>query len=225
MKKSRLAAGLGLFVLALSSFTPAHAALIVDNGIPGVINPSGSNLSDTQQAQDFLLSSITSITSIRFWTLELSSTDYLNSIFWEIRNNSSGVPGTGVMAFGTSSSMRTASGTVSIAGTNYNQFQNDLTVNVNNLSAGFYWLTLHNGAITSTSFTDYYWSASDANNTAFLGQEKGLNPLTSWSSNEQELAFQLYGTSSASTPEPATFGLGGIALIMIGLSRRTNTLG
>ncbi len=223
MKKSRLATGLGLAVLAFGSFTPAHAALIVDNGIPTVTNPTGSNLSDTQQAQDFLLSSISSISSIRFWTLELSSADYLNSIFWEIRNNNSGVPGNNVVASGTSGPARTQAGAISVAGTNYNQFQNDLTVNVNNLSAGFYWLTLHNGAITSTTVTDYYWSAADTNTTAFLGQEKGLNPLTSWSTNEQELAFQLYGTASSATPEPATFALGGIALVLIGLSRRTNS--
>lgn len=224
MKKSRLAAGLGLAVLTFGSFTPAHAALIVDNGVPTVTNPTGSNLSDTQQAQDFLLSSISSISSIRFWTLELSSADYLNSIFWEIRNNNSGVPGNNVVASGMSSPTRTTAGAIAVAGTNYNQFQNDLTVNVNNLSAGFYWLTLHNGAITSTAQTDYYWSAADANTTAFLGQEKGLNPVTSWSTNEQELAFQLYGTSSAATPEPATFALGGIALVLMGLSRRTNSL-
>ena len=36
MKKLRLATGLGLAVLAFGSFTPAHAALIVDNGIPTV---------------------------------------------------------------------------------------------------------------------------------------------------------------------------------------------
>ena len=223
MKKSRLVAGLGLALLALGSFTPAHAALIVDNGIPSTVNPTGSNLSDTQQAQDFLLASITSLTNIRFWSLELSSADYMNSIFWEIRSNASGVPGANVIASGTSSPTRTTAGTVAAPGANYNQFQNDLSVNVTSLAAGAYWLTLHNGAITANTFTDFYWSGADANSTAFSGQERGLNPLTAWSTNEQELAFQLYGTASAATPEPATFACGGIALILIGLARLTKS--
>ena len=223
MKKSRLVAGLGLALLALGSFTPAHAALIVDNGIPSTVNPTGSNLSDTQQAQDFLLASITSLTNIRFWSLELSSADYLSSIFWEIRSNAAGVPGTNVVASGTSSPTRTTAGTVAAPGANYNQFQNDLSVNVTSLAAGAYWLTLHNGAITANNFTDFYWSGADANSTAFSGQERGLNPLTAWSTNEQELAFQLYGTASAATPEPATFACGGVALILIGLARLTKS--
>ena len=223
MSKSRLVAGLGLAVLALGSLSPAHAALILDNGNPSVTNPTGSNLSDTQQAQDFLLASITSLTNIRFWSLELSSADYLSSIFWEIRSNAGGAPGTDIVASGTSSPTRTTAGTVAIAGSNYNQFQNDLGVSVNNIAAGSYWLTLHNGAITSTTFTDFYWSAADANSTAFSGRERGLNPVTDWTTNEQELAFQLYGTAATATPEPATFALGGVALILIGLSRRTNS--
>ena len=223
MKKSRLVAGLGLALLALGSFTPAHAALIVDNGIPSTVNPTGSNLSDTQQAQDFLLASITSLTNIRFWSLELSSADYLSSIFWEIRSNAAGVPGTNVVASGTSSPTRTTAGTVAAPGANYNQFQNDLSVNVTSLAAGAYWLTLHNGAITANNFTDFYWSGADANSTAFLGQERGLKPLTDWSTNEQELAFQLSGTASAATPEPATFACGGVALILIGLARLTKS--
>ena len=151
--------------------------------------------------------------------LELSSLDYLNSIFWEIRGNNSGVPGNTLVASGTVAPTRATAGTVSLGGTNFNQFQNDFTVNVNNLASGFYWLTLHNGGINATTFTDFYWSAADTNTTAYLGQEMGLNPLTSWTTNEQELAFQIYGTS-VSTPEPATFGLAGFALVLVGLTRK-----
>ena len=220
MNKARLAAGLGVVVFALGS-SSAHAALLVDNGIPSLSNPVGSNLSDTQQGQDFYLASTTSLTSVRFWTLEMSSLDYLNSIFWEIRTNASGTPGNTVIASGTANPTRTATTAISVGGTNFNQNQNDFNVNVNNLASGFYWLTLHNGALSSNTFTDFYWSAADANATAHAGQEMGLNPATSWYTNDQELAFQLYGTSTA-TPEPGTLGLVGLSLVAAGLIRRTN---
>ena len=220
MKKARLAAGLGVVVFALGS-SVAHAALIVDNGNPSLSNPAGSNLSDTQQAQDFYLASNTSLTSVRFWTLELSSLDYLNSIFWEIRTNASGTPGNTVVASGTANPTRTAATAISVGGTNYNQTQNDFNVNVNNLASGFYWLTLHNGAPNANTFTDFYWSAADTNATVFSGQEMGLSPATSWYTNDQELAFQLYGTSSA-VPEPGTLGLVGLALLTTGLIRKAS---
>ena len=205
-----------LIVALLCLGGAAHASLIFDNGGPSTLNPGASNLSDTQQAQDFLLTSITSLTSVRFWSLEVSSGDFLGSVLWEIRTNRLGVPGSTVVASGTAAPTRTAAGTT----LGLNQFQNDFNISVNNLAAGTYWLTIHNGPLSSNAFTDFYWSWADPNATAFAGQEFALNPAgTAWTTNDSEAAFQIFGTSS-STPEPGSLILAGVALLTIGLIRK-----
>jgi PEP-CTERM motif len=204
-------------VLCLLQTPAAMAVTLWNNGAPSVANPGGSNLSDTQQAQDFTLTSASSLTGVTFWSLEASVADYVGSIFYQITNNAGGAPGATVFDFGTVTPTRTAAGTA----LGLNQFQNDFTLAVGNLAAGTYWLTLHNGALASTATTDFYWSWADLNgtNTATTrGREFLLNPLdTQWRSNDQEHAFAISGVSVV--PEPATWLLGAMGLAALALRR------
>jgi hypothetical protein len=209
---------LGLVVCTLQA-SSALAVTLWDNGGPAAANPGGSNLSDTQQAQDFSLTTTSNLTSVTFWSLEASTADYVGTVFYQITNNAAGAPGATVFGFGTATPTRTAAGTV----LGLNQFQNDFAVAVNNLAAGTYWLTLHNGPLGSTAFTDFYWSWADLNGSntgTSRGQEFALNPLgTAWSTNDQEHAFNISGVTVV--PEPATWLLTALGVAAWGLRRRS----
>lgn len=216
-----LALGTGLVVVSLCFSGVTQAATIYNNGGPAVTNLGGSVMSDTKQAQDFLLTGITNLTGVRFWNLQGTAADYAGNIFYQIFSDASGLPGVTAIASGLVTPTRIAAGTV----LGFSQFQNDFTIAVNGLTAGTYWLALHNGPTTTTAFSDFYWSWADLNavNTPTNpGSEFALNPLgTSWTSNDQEGAFLLSGsTVGSSTPEPATFVFVGASLMALGIYRR-----
>jgi PEP-CTERM motif len=210
---------LKLFVVScLLQAGSAMAVTLWNNGAPAVASPGGSNLSDTQQAQDFTLTSASSLTAVTFWSLEAAASDYVGSIFYQITNNQGGAPGTTVINFGTVTPTRTAAG----VSAGFNQFQNDFVLPAVNLAAGTYWLTLHNGPLTTTAPLDFYWSWSDLNaiNTPTArGREFLLNPLdTQWRTNDQEHAFFITGT--AAIPEPTTWLLTGLGVATLAWRRR-----
>ncbi len=217
-----LAMRIGLAVVFCFSGA-AQAALIWDNGAPSATNLGGSNMSDTKQAQDFILTSATTLSGVRFWNLELIPADYVGSIFYQIFTNAAGIPSNTVVASGTVVPTRVAAGAAnSVLG--YSPFQNDFAITAN-LAAGTYWLSLHNGALGSTAFTDFYWTWTDtgvANNTGTnLGREMGLDPVTGWTTNDQEMAFNIFGDAGGPTvPEPATFAFAAAGLIAVGLLRK-----
>ena len=216
-----LAMRIGLAV-AICFSGAAQAALVWDNGAPSATNLGGSNMSDTKQAQDFILTGSTNLTGVRFWNLELVSTDYIGSIFYQIFTNAAGIPSNTVVASGTATPTRVAAGAAnSVLG--YSPFQNDFAITAS-LAAGTYWLSLHNGALSSVAFTDFYWTWTDigvANNTGtILGQEMGLDPVTGWTTNDQEMAFNIFGDAGAAVPEPATFAVAAAGLLVVGLLRK-----
>jgi hypothetical protein len=199
--------GLPTLVLFLGhALGTAQATTVVwDNGGPAVSNQGGSNMSDTFQAEDLILGVATDLSGVTFWDLEAGAGDYTGSIFWSLATNLAGSPNdAGVIASGTATPTRTASGTFSV----YNQVRNDFSIAVQGVAAGSYWLELHNGPLTTTAFTDYYWSFADAggaNLASNPGQEKGLNPLTGWTTNSSEHAYNLQGNAaSVVVPEPGT---------------------
>lgn len=70
----------GLLLCAVHS-SGALALTLWDNGGPGGTSQGSSNLSDTQQAQDFKLTFTSDLTAVRFWNLESTAADYVGSIF------------------------------------------------------------------------------------------------------------------------------------------------
>jgi len=200
--------GLGLYagvaVMALQFASAAHGAAIWNNGGPALFNQGGSEMSDTMQAEDIQLSTMTNLTSISFWSLQFSPSDYNGSIFWQIVGDASGSPDDlNVIGNGTATPSQTADGTV----LGFSQFRNDFTINLIGIAAGTYWLELHNGPVTTTAFTDFYWSWADLDGTntgTNRGMENGLNPVTGWTTNDNEHAFNISGDAATAAPEPGT---------------------
>ena len=201
-----------LAALALAMHASGVMAQAWNNGGPAGVaaNQGGSAMSDTRQAQDFTFATASNISAIAFWSLESSVADYAGSITFQILNNLSGAPGATVVSSGSAIPTRTAAGTV----LGFNQFKNDFAVSILNVPAGTYWLALHNGPLSATAFTDFYWSWADPNATNIptnRGREFSLAPLgVSWTTNDQEHAFNIMASV---VPEPGTwaFALAGLA--------------
>lgn len=193
-------------------------ALVWDNGGPAAAVPGASVMTDTLQAEDFVLSALSDITAITFWNLQLVTGDYLGSIYYQIN---SGAPNGALVATGTATPTRTAAGSV----LGYNQFKNDIILSVAGLAAGTYWLTLHDGPVTSTGFADFYWTWADLNATntpTTRGLELGLAPPSLvWTTNEQEHAFTITSEVSA-IPEPSVGAMAawGFGVVLLALRRR-----
>ena len=217
----RLILGISIAAAILQSSGTARASVLWNNGAPNITNLGGSGMSDTNQAQDFLLAVTSDLTAIRFWSLEGIPGDYTGSIFYQIVTNASGSPSSTVISSGLVVPTRLAAGTV----LGFNQFQNDFTITANNVAAGTYWLELHNGPLGTTAFTDFYWSYTDLNGTntpTNRGQEFDLNAATGWATNDQETAMQIFGAPSAvgGVPEPSTLLLTSVGLAALLLRHR-----
>jgi hypothetical protein len=163
------------------------------------------------EADDFVVSSPLTVRLFRFWSLQTSLADYSGSIAWSVNNNSSGVPGT-VVASGSASPLGFATGQSAFG---FNEFYYDVPVNVP-LSAGTYWLVLHDGPTSSTPGTDFFWEWS--NNTG-NSQSKDISlPGQPWVPNFSELAFQ-----ADTLPEPGSLLLVGAGLLAAWPIRRRLT--
>jgi len=204
----------GVVLLCLQFGPLAQADVVWDNGGPASLNPGGSNMTDTLQAEDFMLGGVTSITGITFWNMQLLGGDYLGSISYSVVADNGGAPGAVTLACGTATPNRQQVGTFGDqGGDTYQIFQNDFAVNINLALGGQYWLVLHDGPITSSATSDFYWSWADPNATngpTYAGSEFYLAG-NQWTTNDAEHAFQL--TNAVSTPEPATLILFGSGLL------------
>ena len=101
--------------------------MVYDNGGPN--GASGNEMSAWLQAEDFVLSSDTHVTGVRFWTIE-SSGIFDGSFAWSILSNTGGSPGVAI-ASGVSTATRTAQGSGCCG---LNRVQNDIGVNANLLA-------------------------------------------------------------------------------------------
>jgi len=222
LDKTTLVRALLCMVLLCPLSGVCFAAPIWVNGSPNGFG--GNNLSDTEGAEDFIITVLTDLTGVTFWDMEVSAADYSGSIFWETRNDGGGVPGATVLGSGTASPTRTPVG----SSLGYNIVRNDFSISVLGLVPGTYWLVLHNGPLSNNAFTDYYWAWTDPNaiNMATTrGVEQELPPFGTWTTTDQEHAFTIQGEPVGPTvPEPASVLLLGSGLMGFLFIRRQRTV-
>jgi PEP-CTERM motif len=200
--------------LLMGSATTAGAAPIVfNNGLP---NQSGAaDMNAYLEADNFSLGAATTLSLVRFWTLQDSAADYAGTIEWSIRNDAAGTPGT-TASSGSAAAVGSLTGNSAFG---LSEYSYTFGVSVA-LTAGNYWLVLHNGPNSSQPATSFYWAYS--NEQSGNSQSFDLS-APGWASNGAELAFQLEGNgASTPVPEPATLLLtgAGLALFVIRQKRR-----
>jgi len=197
-------------------------APVYDNGAPNGFG--GGEMTHVIRAQDFTLGSLTSLTAIRFWGFSYPSTSpgYAGQVFWQIFSDVTDSPGT-VLYSGLVTPTQTFRAAI-LFGSSY-QFDFPIAAT---LAPGSYWLGLHNGDFTATSFDGFFWEFTDPNSTKtgkFAIPPSPAPPPGQWGPSGDELAFQVYGGPANVVPEPAALvlvatGLSGLALV--GLVRRRN---
>jgi hypothetical protein len=188
----------------LASAAPA----IYDNGPPD--HQSASNMGMAWQAEDFTISAGQSPTSVTFWTLEDHTGDdpYRGGISWSILS----APGGSVLGTGTTSTP-TRTSTATYLG--LSEYRYDFSFGTSlGLSAGTYWLVLHNGAFDNLDDpNEFLWETAPANASA-TGMESFDAGLT-WSPTPYQHAFVL-----SAVPEPASVAMLAGGLLLAGCLRR-----
>jgi len=195
--KSRYAVRGVIAFLALT--TTAFAGQVFNNGTPNDFDSYGITASRT--ADDFTLSSATTIASVRFYwgpTTGRPLSDFSGTITYAIYNNNAGSIGALIASATVTASASTPTGGFrSTCGGAPNCPNYAVTFNLAtplNLAAGTYWLELHEGgSLTSNDGTTTYWAtAAGAGNARQCTLCLGL-PSTTYNVN---LAFQLFDTAS-----------------------------
>ena len=212
-----IAIGLAVSILAC---TPAFAGLVYDNGTPDLKN--GFDMTAFREADDFTLASASTIAGISFWSVPANGNfagSFDGSVTWAVYNDAAGSPGTLVSSATVNSVPFTATGTDVQGNSNFPVFQLDVTLAAPlALSAGTYWLELHEGAsLTANDGSPVFWVTSGNGVLKGSSSESALLSALPSSSNASDLAFQLF---DASVPEPGSWVLvaGGL-LTLLGVSR------
>ena len=203
--------------LALSAAQLSFAAPVYNNGSPDQI--SGTQMSEVLVAEDFSLTALTTISSIRFWSIQDAPTDYLGSVYWAVYSNAVGAPG--AVLFGNTAVTTTASATGNSTGFGYAEYVFDVDVTDFILGAGSYWLGLANDPLDPVNPTEMLWSPT----ASVIGLEsKYFDSTHGWVDAGTYLAFALDGTGVVvpppGVPEPGTLALVGLAVLAARVARR-----
>ena len=203
--------------LALAAAPLSFAAQVYNNGLPDQV--SGTQMSEVVVAEDFTLTALTTISNIRFWSIQFAPTDYLGSVYWAVYSIASGAPG--AVLFGNTAVTTTASATGLSTGFGYAEYVFDVDVADFAIGAGTYWLGLHNGPSASTVASEMLWSTT----ASMIGSESMYFDSTfGWVGAGTNLAFALDGTGVVvpppGVPEPGTLALVGLAVLAARVARR-----
>lgn len=193
------------------------AAVIFNNGTSDLI--TGDNMSEVQVAEDFSLGATYNVTAIRFWSIQELAANYRGSVYWAIHNNSGANPGSILQSGIAAAVLAVPTGNSAIIG--YAEYQFDIPVAFQ-LTAGNYWLALHNGPLSDGSPAEMLWATTTPGSGA-TGQYATVPGIPTWIDTLQEHAFQLDGRLAVgAVPEPGSLLLlgSGLALGLLRLKRR-----
>ncbi len=217
--KTEYLRGVATALLGLLMTVPSYAAVIYDNGGPSVDN--GIEITCCIGADDFTITTVTTLRAVRFWDAERGST-YNGSITWSIYVDDPVNNQPGVLLFrGNQTAVtRVDLGTIEFQSIGHEEFQNDFSVGSVVLGPGKYWLGLHNGPLTKTSFSDNInWISAADNPTATSKYDVAPFDTGGWTDWGEQQAFVLFDANPI--PEPSMIVLVGVALAGLGFSRRT----
>jgi hypothetical protein len=183
----------------------AKAATVFSNGVPDLTN--AYNMSDFRIADNFTLGGSATVTAVRFWAVSVGSSfssAFDGSVTWAIYNDSSGSLGTLVSSGTVGSLVGVPDGTLVLSTFPVNVIDFNLG-SPQALSAGTYWLELHEGtSLTTSDATAIFWATSNGS----AGDAKqDFNPTLPSTGQNVELAFQLFDNTAPSVPEPTTWVL------------------
>lgn len=203
-------------VAVLLGMSSARAALIYDNGAPTDFD--GLEMTQWIQADDFILGAPAALAGVRFWASESAEFgSYRDCITLTLYEDDGGAPGM-ILYRNTQAPARTFDH-------NYDMwavYRYDFAVGSFELEAGTYWLGLHHGSLSVTSFEDFFWEVSSDELSGGLSYSD-IAPFDegTWFPNDAELAFQVYGACPQAIPVPGTVLLGSLgAGLVAGLRRR-----
>jgi hypothetical protein len=141
-------ASICLVAAAVSRAWGSH--IVYDNGAPPDESAAAFPMTQSLQAEDFVLTEASTITAISFYGLERPRVGgYAGSIYWSIRSDDAGRPAAGEISGAvTSSVQQTATGMLrwdyfGAAETIYT-----FEIPALSLGEGQYWLVLHNGPLS-----------------------------------------------------------------------------
>ena len=194
----------GLVVLTFCLSIAAQGATIYDNGLPNRV--FGVNMSAFVVAENFSIAAASNISNIRFWSLQLSPTDYLGNVFWAIYANAGSQPGAVLQGNTTYAAIPAVTGLST--GFGYAEYRFDIPVTFQ-LASGNYWLGLSNSPRNIPNPTEMLWGTTSS----AIGSQAMYLTGSTWVGTGNHLAFRLEGTAAQVIPEPSTFALlaGGLA--------------
>jgi hypothetical protein len=96
----------------------------------------------------------------------------------------------------------------------FTEYLNIFNIGTTTLGAGSYWLEMHNGPLTTTTWTNFAWEATSTVTTPSENLEAPFNGT--WESNGAYVAFEL-----SEVPEPSFLGLAGLGGLSLLALRRT----
>jgi hypothetical protein len=205
-------------VVFLTTSMAAQSATLV-NQPPDLV--TGDNMSQNVVAESFSLADTFDLTGLRFWALLGTPADYSGSVYWALHSRVGNSLGA-VLASGTSAAAAVATGN-SFFGV-YDEYQLDVGLAFQ-LTAGDYWLALHNGPLANDGFTDMYWESSSASDgVTGLFNALGDAPDLGWLDTGNEHAFLLSGrlVNNNTVPLPASLSLALLGLFISNSLRRSD---
>jgi len=181
------------------------SSTLYSNGNPNQVD--GTDISSFVSADDFKLTTAVNLTGVTFFASADSdpfTSQFSGAIGFGIFVDSKGQPGI-LVASGSNNSPVLLDTGKQILGTE--EYQLAIAVPSVSLTAGTYWLGLHEGPFgTPYDGTTIYWDTTATQTGSLPMATSDLTGASGWfpslSETNMDLAFSLQGSSAASTPTP-----------------------